>query len=597
MILSRTLILSSLLSTPLVAAVGGPSFAGLGDLPDGDFDSMATGVSADGTTVCGVGSSVVIIPQPAPQEDRIEASSEAFRWRESTGMVSLGFLSSPTSNPFAPPESDGSCLSGNGDICAGSAAFRASSINIPRRHATSWDASGMIQDLGFLAGASGSFKNSGCLGISDDGTKIVGNSASGDGTQAFIWTETSGAMTGLGFPQTPPDQTGDSLDRTSFALAISGDGSTVVGVGVFSVLQITTITPPPISVPIYNSDGILIGFRTVYPDPYDEITVLEQGSEAFSWTESGGINRLGDLSGGGWGSEATGVSDDGSVIVGFGTPSQGVNEGLIWTNGSMASIGDLPGGDTACNLKDVSGDGSIAIGFGADETGKTAVIWDATNGLRKLSDVLTQHSIELTGWTLTEAVGISSDGDVIVGNGINPSGDPEAWRLTGALALLSEPSPPLPSVALALGWALQFTTEPDNNYLVEYSFNLDDWFPLGAAHSTTGAAGSSTHAVVDPNPAATKFYRVRMLAGSVSDPPGDLMLSQGAVMSFETVPGYVYQAEFSEDLDGWTDLGPPLSTVGNAGTMSHGVMHAIRVYPDPVPSSCSYRVNVTSPAP
>ena len=43
---------------------------------------------------------------------------------------------------------------------------------------------------------------------------------------------------------------------------------------------------------------------------------------------------------------------------------------------------------------------------------------------------------ELTGWSLTSANGISSDGRVIAGVGINPNADLEAW-----VVVLPEPCP------------------------------------------------------------------------------------------------------------------------------------------------------------
>jgi hypothetical protein len=47
-----------------------------------------------------------------------------------------------------------------------------------------------------------------------------------------------------------------------------------------------------------------------------------------------------------------------------------------------------------------------------------AFLWDAANGLRSLKTVLTtQFGLDLTGWRLTEATGISDDGKVIVGTG------------------------------------------------------------------------------------------------------------------------------------------------------------------------------------
>ena len=40
------------------------------------------------------------------------------------------------------------------------------------------------------------------------------------------------------------------------------------------------------------------------------------------------------------------------------------------------------------------------------------------------------HGIDLTGWQLSEATDVSSDGRVVVGTGVNPSGFDEAWRVT-----------------------------------------------------------------------------------------------------------------------------------------------------------------------
>jgi hypothetical protein len=41
--------------------------------------------------------------------------------------------------------------------------------------------------------------------------------------------------------------------------------------------------------------------------------------------------------------------------------------------------------------------------------------------------LLTASGIDLTGWELRGAYGVSADGDIIVGVGTNPDGNPEAW--------------------------------------------------------------------------------------------------------------------------------------------------------------------------
>jgi hypothetical protein len=50
--------------------------------------------------------------------------------------------------------------------------------------------------------------------------------------------------------------------------------------------------------------------------------------------------------------------------------------------------------------------------------------------MRSVYDVLTGLGIDLTGWTLESCSGISDDGLTLVGNGINPSGQTEAWIAT-----------------------------------------------------------------------------------------------------------------------------------------------------------------------
>jgi hypothetical protein len=84
----------------------------------------------------------------------------------------------------------------------------------------------------------------------------------------------------------------------------------------------------------------------------------------------------------------------------------------------------------------VSGDGSLVVGKSHFSTieppifSEVAFIWNEAHGMRSLIDLLRQEyglAEELTGWQLTEANGISDDGLVIAGGGINPAGRAEAW--------------------------------------------------------------------------------------------------------------------------------------------------------------------------
>ena len=73
-------------------------------------------------------------------------------------------------------------------------------------------------------------------------------------------------------------------------------------------------------------------------------------------------------------------------------------------------------------------------------------MWDSTNGVRSISQILVNDfDLDLTGWDLWGAAGVSDDGRVIVGVGLNPQGKVEAW-----LAVLGDaPTPPVPTLSPA----------------------------------------------------------------------------------------------------------------------------------------------------
>jgi probable HAF family extracellular repeat protein len=158
------------------------------------------------------------------------------------------------------------------------------------------------------------------------------------------------------------------------------------------------------------------------------------GDQAFRWTSGGGMVGLGDLAGGIFLSNAFGVSADGSVVVGVSNSASGT-EAFRWTSGGgMVGLGDLAGGTFNSRAQGVSADGSVVVGFGTSASGSVAFIWDAVNGMRSLQDVLVNdYGLDLTGWLLGSAVGISADGTSIVGYGTH-NGQTEAW-----LAVLPEP--------------------------------------------------------------------------------------------------------------------------------------------------------------
>lgn len=223
---------AALAATPAAAQ---PYFIPLGDLPTGDVSSHANAISADSSTVVGVSS--VLLP------GNTEPTDQAFRWTLQDGMVSLGTLPGFTGDSVATGVSaDGSVIVGYAVSHVGAGAFRLpfrwtsatgmTQLPLPPGHTTDyavgisadgsviagpgfrWNADGSIQSLGRLPGPN---STTSARAISADGSTIVG--ASGY-IEAFRWRADSG-MTGLG------GLPGGTF--TSYAGAVSADGNVIAG--------------------------------------------------------------------------------------------------------------------------------------------------------------------------------------------------------------------------------------------------------------------------------------------------------------------------------------------------------------------------------
>lgn len=319
----------------------------------------------------------------------------------------LGFLSGAQSHTnIAGISADGSTIIGGQRLTpSDSLAFR-------------WTIGSGMQPLGTLPGMLGATLRD----VSADGSAIAGLATNGSGFAGFRWTE-SGGFQNLGF-----------FSQTD---AISGDGLTVLGQGTLSG-EIWRSDTGWTSLP--GGYGVLTGYGAGGALSSDgsiiAATVGQSGSfvtEAARWTP-GGVETLGLLPGG-VSSAVGGMSSNGEVVVGGGeSTSRNVpSEAFRWSTDSagMSFLGDLLGGDSWSFAYDVSNDGRIVIGEGTDAIGASAFIWDETNGIRALQDVLTNdYDLDLDGWRLTSARGISDDGLTITGIGINPDGLQEGWIVT-----------------------------------------------------------------------------------------------------------------------------------------------------------------------
>lgn len=309
---------------------------------------------------------------------------EAFRWTMSGGMLGLGDL------PGRSFESRANDVSADGSVIVGV------SKSINGEEAFRWTPSDGMVGLGALD--TGSFSSE-AYGVSANGLVIVGYSSSttASGFEAFRWTAASG-MVGMG------DLAGGVYSQAN---AVSEDGSVVVG----------SAASGPSSV------------------------------GAFIWTPGQGMRLLSDVltldhnlgpSLAGWSlREATGISDDGRVIVGWGYHS-GVPE-VFYANlrettlvPTITGLGDLPGRRFSSSALDVSADGKTVVGASEGEVGEEAFRWTSATGLVGLGDLA-------GGPTQSRAEGVSSDGSTVVGYSVVAEGvEAFRWTLAGGMTGLGD---------------------------------------------------------------------------------------------------------------------------------------------------------------
>jgi probable HAF family extracellular repeat protein len=97
---------------------------------------------------------------------------------------------------------------------------------------------------------------------------------------------------------------------------------------------------------------------------------------------------LGDFPGGAVWSGATGVSSDGSVVVGWGEPGGYVQMASHWTAASgMVELGTLAGGSGQSSSNAVSSDGLVVVGGSSSASGYEAFRWTAGGGMVGLGDL------------------------------------------------------------------------------------------------------------------------------------------------------------------------------------------------------------------
>jgi probable HAF family extracellular repeat protein len=186
----------------------------------------------------------------------------------------------------------------------------------------------------------------------------------------------------------------------------------------FTVLEWLPINPHNF---YYNTTGVsddgsvVVGISGF--EPYEGGILYS----AFRWTASSGMVSLGGLP---WGyNDSLTTSGDGSVVVG----TIASNQAFRWTAGSgWVSLGHLPG-DAYSSVTGINADGSVIVGTSYSASGKQAFRWTAGSGMVGLG--------HLPGTTNSYVTGINADASVIVGTSGSASSS-QAFRWTAGSGMV-----------------------------------------------------------------------------------------------------------------------------------------------------------------
>lgn len=130
--------------------------------------------------------------------------------------------------------------------------------------------------------------------------------------------------------------------------------------------------------------------------------------------------------------------------------------------------------------------------------------------MQPVKDLLTAAGVNMTGWSLASADGVSPDGTFIVGAASDPNGKGQAWKAYFPLRpakLVVLPGSPLnfhgaaggPFVSDASGLITLVNT---GQLSLNYTIALPSWLTVSPASSASLAGGASASVVVLPSPSA-----------------------------------------------------------------------------------------------
>lgn len=289
-----------------------------------------------------------------------------------------------------------------------------------------WTAAGGTLPLGALPGGAWSE----AFDVSADGSVIVGTSRApfGGEDRPFRWTA-AGGMVGIGVP-------------SGNAYAVSADGAVIVGDAGRHAFRWdaaggVALLPAPFlaswASDVSGDGSVVVGGRLIPSGLGFGKGPKSQGVENLRWGSGEPMPLWGS---GTWGGPdlRTHVSADGRVVVGA-TAGQAAR----WTaDRGVHGLGVMPGHEGS-EARGVSADGSLVVGNSFDvgtcldwsfcDVVPTPFIWDEINGMRSLRDLLSAAGVDVSGWRNPIAAAVSADGMTIVGYS-DELGPPQGWVVT-----------------------------------------------------------------------------------------------------------------------------------------------------------------------
>lgn len=299
-----------------------------------------------------------------------------FSWSSNSGML-WSLAGNRTIDPTWGSNLHVASLSADGKVAVGTQSWFGSGYSSIGGYKSNellayrYTRNGSVQEIGRLATeGDGYYVDSMAIDVTADGDTVLVNGLNhrfDARTEPYLW-EADGRLRPLGqaMVTTYQGQTPRVHTLQTQGEAISADGSTVVG--------------------------------WARATPWDSYNLGLQGTWPVLWREETGWIDLGELKSSTnhrpiVGYEATGVSGDGSVVIGHAKLEQFI-----------------------CDCQYTP---SYNIPFH----------WDEARGMRDLGDVLRyDYGLDLADWSFYDVAGISDDGTTIIGNGLSPDRKYEAWR-------------------------------------------------------------------------------------------------------------------------------------------------------------------------